>query len=250
MPIRKIELVNGEFYHIVQRGVDKRKIFLDDEDRLRFINSLLVFNDELPSPWLSRSFWRKEGLSNLQRGPSSLQNYEPRKPLVEIYAFALMDNHFHLLLSQKVDGGITKYMRKIGGYSYAFNKKYDRTGTLFEGRYKIKRIKSDTQLENNFVYILTNPVEILEPGWKENKVENPERAISFLENEYRWSSYWDYLENINFPTLTNREFFNKLFKGKENIKKIINDWINFKSRNEAENNEKTEQMEQFLDFLE
>jgi len=229
MSIRQVQLINGEFYHIVKRGVDKRKIFLDDEDKLRFTNSLLVFNDELPSPWHSRGFWKtREGLS--RKGSFVLlQNYIPKSPLVEISAFALMDNHFHLLLSQKVDGGITKYMRKIGGYSYYFNKKYDRTGTLFEGRYKIKRIKSDTQLENNFVYIITNPVEILESGWKENKIEDPRRAISFLENDYRWSSYWDYLGKQNFSTLTNRDFFNKLFENKENIQGRINDWINFKA---------------------
>jgi len=243
MPIRKVELVNGEFYHIVKRGVDKRKIFLDDEDRLRFVNSLLVFNDESPSPWIARFFWKNQETSN-QRGPSSLMNYRPKEPLVKIYAFALMGNHFHLLLSQVIDGGITKYMRKIGGYAYAFNKKYNRTGTLFEGRYKIKRIKSDLQLENNFVYITTNPVEILEPGWKENKISNPKEAISFLENEYRWTSYWDYLGNRNFPTLTNRDFFNKLFEGKENIQKRINDWICFKVFDNI-NNSKS-----IIDFLE
>jgi len=243
MPIRKVQLVNGEFYHIVKRGVDKRKIFLDDEDRLRFINSLLVFNDELPSPWISRFFWKNQEMPN-QRGPSSLISYRPKEPLVKIYAFVLMDNHFHLLLSQIVDGGITKYMRKIGGYAYAFNKKYDRTGTLFEGRYKIKRIKSDSQLENNFVYIITNPVEILESGWKENKVNNPEEAISFLENKYRWTSYWDYLGNRNFPTLTNRDFFNKLFGGKENIQKTINDWIFFKAHSSSSDSKIV------IDFLE
>ncbi len=254
MPERKIELANGEFYHIVKRGVDKRKIFLDDEDRLRFVNSLIVFNDKAPSPWLSRTFWHRATFPILQRGPSSLQNYRPKEPLVKIYAFVLMGNHFHLLLSQLADGGIVKFMRKIGGYAYAFNKKHNRTGALFEGRYRIKRIKNDTQLENNFVYISTNPVEILEPGWKKGKVTNPKRAIAFLEKGYRWTSYWDYLGNRNFPTLTSRDFFNELFGSSERIQKRINDWVYSKTYKNTLDKMKTleveEGAEEVLDFLE
>ena len=67
MPIRNIQFANGEFYHVIKRGVEERKIFLDDDDRLRFINSLLVFNDENPAPWKMRAFWH-------QRDPASLMN--------------------------------------------------------------------------------------------------------------------------------------------------------------------------------
>ena len=65
MPTRQVQFVNNEFYHIVNRGVEERKIFLDDEDNLRFINSLLVFNDKEPASWSMRGFWN-------QRGPTSL----------------------------------------------------------------------------------------------------------------------------------------------------------------------------------
>ena len=56
MPKRKVQLVNGEFYHIVKRGTEEREIFLDEEDYFRFVNGLLVFNDKLPTPWESRVF--------------------------------------------------------------------------------------------------------------------------------------------------------------------------------------------------
>jgi len=222
MPLRKIQLINEEFYHIVKRGIEEREIFLDEEDKLRFINSLLVFNDKNPTPWQSRLFWE-------QRGPSSLGDYKPKNPLVEIHVFTLMKNHFHLLLRQLIENGIITFMRKLGGYAYYFNKKYERVGPLFQGRYKIKRIETEPQLKNNFVYIITNPIEIIEPEWKNWKVNNPQKAIQFLEEQYRWSSYWNYLGKQNFPSVTTQDFFLKLFSGKEGIKKEIESWILFKA---------------------
>ena len=224
MPIRKTQLVNGEFYHIVNRGIDKREIFLDDEDRLRFINSLLVFNDQDSAQWHSSSFWQQKGLSRLI-------GYKSKNSLVEICAFALMKNHFHLLARQLTEGGIAIFMNKLGGYSSFFNKKYERTGSLFEGRYRIKLIKTEAQLKNNFVYIHTNPVEIVEPKWKDWQVDDPQGAIEFLENKYRWSSYQDYLGRENFPSLVSQDFFLKLFGGKEDVKRQIDSWILFKASN-------------------
>jgi len=222
MPKREIELVNGEFYHIIERGNDRRKIFLDNEDRLRFVNSLLVFNDTAPSPWQSRAFWNEQK-------ESLIMDYQSKHPLVEIHAFALMDNHFHLLVRQLSEDGIAKYTKKLGGYVHYFNKKYKRTGSLFEGRYRAKLIQSETQLRNNFIYIKTNPVEIIEPEWKSWKVAKPLEAFNFLEKNYRWSSYWDYLGKNNFSSLVEKDFFLKLFDGEKNIKNEINSWISSKS---------------------
>ncbi len=223
MPRRKIQITNGEFYHIVKRGVEERKIFLDEEDHFRFVNSLLVFNDKMPTPWQSRAFWH-------QRAPDSLarSEYKPKMPLVEIHAFVLMLNHFHLLVRQLIENGIAILMQKLGGFTYYFNKKNKRIGTLFQDRYKIIHIENEEQLKNNFVYIHTNPVALVEQEWKDWKVKDPQRAINFLE-EYVWSSYQDYLGKKNFPSVTERGFFLKLFNGKEEIKKEVSSWILFKS---------------------
>lgn len=222
MPYRKTQLVNGEFYHLIKRGIEGRGIFLDEEDFLRFINSLLVFNDTKHSPWESRAFWH-------QRSPSALTGYRPDNPLVEIHAFVLMKNHFHLLLRQLIDNGITNFTRKLGGFSCYFNKKYKRAGTLFEGRYKIIRVKDENQLRSNFVYVHTNPVGIIEPEWKDRKVKNPQKAIQFIEDKYRWTSYWDYLGKENFPTVTTREFLLELFGGEKEIENEIDSWISHKA---------------------
>jgi len=224
MPRRKTQLVSREFYHIVKRGVEEREIFLDDEDRFRFINSLLVFNDKMPAPWQSRIFWHQRAPDSLSRG-----DYKPKIPLVEIHAFTLMPNHFHLLVRQLIENGIAILMQKLGGYSYYFNKKYERGGTLFQDRYKIIHVNIQEQLKNNFVYIHTNPVALIEPKWKEWKVQNPQKAIKFLEEEYCWSGYWDYIGKRNFPSVTKRDFFLKLFGGVEGIKKETESWISFKA---------------------
>jgi len=224
MPRRKIQLVNGEFYHIVKRGTEEREIFLDDEDRFRFVNGLLVFNDTMPTPWQSRAFWHQRAPATLSRG-----NYSPKIPLVEIHVFVLMPNHFHLLLRQLIENGISLFMQKLGGYSWYFNKKYGRAGTLFQDRYKIIHVDAEEQLKNNFVYIQTNPVALVEPNWKDWKVKDPQRAINFLEEKYQWTSYWDYLGKKNFPSVTQRNFFLKLFSNEKEIKKEIDTWILFKA---------------------
>lgn len=223
MSIQPVEFANGEFYHIIKRGIDKRQIFLDEEDHLRFVNSLIVFNDKQTCPWGWRAFWD-------QRGPTSLsKDYRPKKPLVEIHAFALVWDHFHLLLRQIIEGGVIKLIKKLGGYSYYFNKKYGRKGTLFEGKYRAVLIKNEDQLRNTFVYVHTNPIVKVESGWKDWKVKNPERAIKFLEKKYRWSSYWDYLKKPNFPRVTYRDFFLDLYeKDEKKIRKEVNSWIKLK----------------------
>jgi len=222
MPRRKTQLVNGEFYHIIKRGIEDRNIYIDDDDYFRFVNSLLVFNDQTPAPWQSRAFWN-------QRDPASLcQDYRPKDPLVEIHVFTLMPNHFHLLVRQLTERGIVVFMNKLGGYSYYFNKKYSRQGTLFQNRYKIIHIENEEQLKNNFVYIHTNPLSLIETKWKEWKVKDPQRATRFLEDEYRWSSYQSYLNKNNFA-FVKQDFFLNLLGGKEGIKKEINSWILFKA---------------------
>ena len=225
MPIYRPQFVNGEFYHVLNRGVEQRSIFLDDEDYLRFLNSVLVFNDKNPTPWNLRGFWNTNNSSSL------IENYKPQDPLVEIHAFTLMGNHFHFLLKQIRNNGISDFMRKIGGYAYYFNKKYQRIGSLFQGRFKAVLIKNEKQLKNIFVYIHANAVEIIEPKWKEFKVENPNKAISFVK-EYKWSSCRDYLAERKNSNLLTSDFFLKLFENKENCEKEIKSWIDFKGSQE------------------
>lgn len=212
--MKKVEFVEDEIYHICSRGVDKRTIFLDDKDRFRFIHDLYEFNDE-------------ELATNLYYKKPHLQSYEirshkikyERKTIVEILAFVLMPNHYHLLLKQLGDGSISEFMRRLGiGYAMYFNQKYQRTGTLFEGRFRRVLVEKEAHFIHLPFYIHANPLDLKFPEWREKKIRNYKMAMSFLEN-YRWSSFPDYIGKKNFPSVTQREFLTECI-GKPKAYKI------------------------------
>lgn len=211
---------NNEIYHIYNRGVEKRIVFLDDEDHLRFIHDLFEFNDINATPNLTyyfKSQFKEVGLPKIEQ--------EPRKLLVEILAFCLMTNHFHLMIRQKINGGITLFMRKLGtGYTNYFNQKYQRVGHLFQGKYKIIHLEQDNHFLFLPYYIHLNPLEFIIPEWKEKGVKDIKKATRFLET-YRWSSFLDYIDHKNFPSVTQRDFLLKLFDGSENYRKDTIKWL-------------------------
>ncbi|MBM3251056.1 MAG: hypothetical protein FJZ07_02380 [Candidatus Nealsonbacteria bacterium] len=226
MPIKRPHLVNREIYHIVIRTIEGFKLFIDNKDYFRMIHDLFEFNDQNP---VSSNYRHISVNSNMPRSVLGILNRrKKRELLVEILAFCLMPNHVHLLVRQIQDGGISKFMRKIGaGYGNYYNKKYKRNGHLFQGRFRVVHVKNDKQLMTVFVYIHTNPVAIIVPNWKEKGINNVEKAIQFLEN-YRWSSYLDYLQKQNFPSLTSRGFLTEVMGGIENCRKFVEDWLCFK----------------------
>ncbi len=128
--MRKVIFTNKEYYHIYNRGVDKRVIFENKYDYVRFIESMFEFNIDksIGSLYKKRLKNKNDSISNLQKNCEKL---------VEIIAYCLNHNHYHLLLKQVADGGISKFMHKIGtGYTNYFNEKKDRSGSLFQGSFK------------------------------------------------------------------------------------------------------------------
>lgn len=112
--------------------------------------------------------------------------------LVDVLAYALMPNHFHLVLKPIKDEGITKFMRKLAtAYSMYFNIKYEHSGVLFQGRFKSSHINSESYFRYIFLYVHLNPLELIEPDWKEGTIRNAKTARKFLA-DYRYSSYPDY----------------------------------------------------------
>jgi len=234
MPYRKEHFNNGDIAHIVLRAIDNNLLFKDINDYYRGIFASYEFNNALPVVMRDRRVARKklkEAIANGIIDPVSAATIEAarRDKFVEILAFAFMPNHIHLLVRQLKDGGITRFMHKfdLGVGSY-LNARYKRKGPVFQSRFVAVPILSDEQLEVAFVYIHTNPIALIEPGWKEKGIANPERAIEFLENEYRWSSYGDYLGKKNFPSVTDREFIIKLLGGVDCCKECVDTWIKHK----------------------
>lgn len=210
--MRKQKLVSDNIYHVYNRGVEKRIIYKDSRDYMRFIKGLVVFNDIKPVDDFNYIF-RK-----------ILNKSYHRESIVDIVAFCLMPNHYHLLLRQRVDGGITEFMRKLGGgYVNYFNLKYKRVGTLFQGKFKSVLISNDSQFLYIPHYIHLNPLDLIFPDWREKKKVNKKQAINFLNN-YEWSSYRDYIGESNFDLVLNKDLIYEHFD-KENYKKDFTSFI-------------------------
>jgi len=145
--MRKHTFVIGEYYHIYNRGTEKRNIVGDKQDLNRFIQSLVEFNTQKPIGSIYQLSFQQSKLSTRS---TKLQK------LVSIIAYCLNPNHFHLLLTPLVDNGIEKYMQKIAGYTRYFNEKYKRNGVLFQGKFKSKHIDSNEYLLQVSAYINMN----------------------------------------------------------------------------------------------
>ena len=184
----------GEAYHVYNRGVNKMSVFFDNADRNRFIKLLYICNSDKNVVFQNT---KDIPLSKIDRG----------EQLVHIGAYCLMDNHFHLMLIEKEHGGISKFMSKLmTAYAMYFNKKYDRTGVLFEKPFKSKYVGlNDAYCDYLFLYIHFNPLKMIEPDWMEYGVVNEAKAQKFIET-YKYSSYQDYYINTREESLIiNRE---------------------------------------------
>ena len=200
-----------EFYHVLNRGVDKREVVLDDADRLRFLHDLFVFNDLNPALHPKIPERREEG--------------QRRKLLVRVHAFCLMPNHFHLLLSPQIENGIPLFMKKLGmGYTKYFNERYERSGALWQGKYKRILIERDAHFLFIPYYIHLNALDLTYPEWRTGQVKDIRKALEHL-NTYRWSSHLDYIGIKNFPSITQRELLSSLFETKQNYEKEITNII-------------------------
>lgn len=205
-----------EYYHVYNRGTEKRKIFLTNKDYLRFISLLYLCNT--PEP-IHRSDYLHASLAELlaiKRGQT----------LVDIGAYCLMPNHFHILLHEHTDNGISIFMQKLTtAYTMYFNKKYDRNGVLFQGKFKAEHITQDNHLKYLFAYINLNPLGIVNDKWKEHVLENKKEAGEHLKS-YRYSSYLDYYNketrNIEGKIL-NKTVFPEYFRKPKDYRDYIKD---------------------------
>lgn len=145
--MRNIIFAEGEFYHIYNRGTDKRAIFSDPVDFARFLESMTLFNTEEPIGSIYEHSFQKPKLGS----PAS------KSRLVNIVAYCLNQNHYHLILQPVVEKGIEKFMQRLGtGYTKYFNNRYNRNGVLFQGKFQAVHIVSNPQLLHVSAYVNLN----------------------------------------------------------------------------------------------
>ena len=226
------KFIAGEIYHICNRGVDKRIVFRNDSQRFRFIHDLYEFNDEAPAEniyYKNDKFTLPESyevrLRKIRGGGKQAKN-TTRKLLVKIHAFCLMPNHFHLLIEQLAERGISRFMQKLGtGYTNYFNQIEERSGVLFQGKFKAVLLKNENHFIHIPYYIHSNPLDLSpHKTWRERKLTNPRAAMKFLET-YRWSSFMDYIGKKNFPSITQRDFLLDFFNNPKEYKAKTAQWL-------------------------
>jgi putative transposase len=184
--LRKDSLETGEIYHLYNRGVSKQALFLEERDYLRFLVLLHVSNHG--------SSIHLANLLSKYKGRSFMDMFQEvaDHSLVGIHAYCLMPNHFHLVLRQKRDFGISTFMKKLGtAYSMYFNSKYEHSGALFQGRFKSSHVGNEAYFRWIYAYVHLNSLGLLYPDWEKDAIENSSRIRSQVEG-YVFSSYQDY----------------------------------------------------------
>ncbi|HEX9721814.1 MAG TPA: transposase [Candidatus Paceibacterota bacterium] len=234
--MRKVQFAPNYIYHVYNRGVEKRDIFLGDADRWRFLQALLLFNRE-KSPF--NLLWKLEhehrGKMNFRILKEFLEkNSKEETSLVRIMADCLMPNHYHLILEELVEGGITKFMHKLGtGFTMYFNKKYERVGSLFQGPFKVVQVDTDEYLQNLLVYVnVINPAEFIEPNLKEEGVKNIQGIMQFAE-AYPWGTQQEYL-GIRESPIIDKGVAHSLFPNRAKYEEFVENSLRTRKINTIE----------------
>ena len=196
----------GEYYHIYNRGVEKRSIFIDDTDRWRFITLLIAFQGDIFHSHISRLIpFVKHRRFDIDFFQDTLND---RK--IELVCFCLMTNHFHFILKEIEEGGISKFMQRLAdAYTKYFNSRHGRTGHLFGGRFQSVHIDKNEYLNYLSAYIHLNPRELSKWRWK--------------EIEYPWSSFQDFVKENRWGQFLNNSIILEQFENGDEYRNFVED---------------------------
>jgi putative transposase len=210
--MRKVIFAEGEFYHIYNRGVDKRRIFMSAAEYKRFLAYLYFLNDTERRRYeyslKTDQIWEAE---------------PPKSRLVAIGAYCLMPNHFHLYLTPLVEGGISKFMQRVlTAYTMFFNEKHERSGVLLQGAFKAQHVSDDVYARYLFSYIHLNPAKLRDSKWKEKGMRDLRSMHRFL-SEYPYSSLQEY--STGSHKITKPQYFPAYLTSHKEIVDHVSDWL-------------------------
>ena len=241
--MRKELFTVDNYVHVYNRGNRKEEIVRTTADKWRFLQALRFFNDSNSSQNILRKVIEmnmeksSEGLSapgadRLNKAESVFEtgwppNWPKKDPLVKILCYCLMPNHFHLLLKEIREGGISKFMHKFsGGYTGYFNFKHQEVGRVFQGPYKAKLVDEEMYLKYLSVYIQVINVLELFPGGLPAAFKNLKKAMKFVE-EYLFSSYADHI-GLRRSLIIDKDVLEELFSTPEDYKSFVYDVLSTK----------------------
>ncbi len=177
-------IAESEYYHLFNRGAHKAPLFKDEKDWLRFLFLILHCQSPIVIPNVRR-FAVPTALSQGFMIPPHFEEEIQKKRIVELVSFCIMPNHFHLLVRELTEGGISAYMQRVlVGYTMYFNTKHQTSGHLFQGRYKSVHVADNDQLLYLSAYIHRNPREL--PKWKGLEQAYPYSSLQDLAAVNRW----------------------------------------------------------------
>jgi REP element-mobilizing transposase RayT len=216
---RKVPISVDEYYHLYNRGVDKRRIFSSNADYQRFIALLYLCNSKKPVDVRNTI---REG-----RTFASVFEEDRGQPIVALGAWCLMPNHFHLLCKEIDEGGTALFMQKLcTAYSMYFNRKIGRSGSLFEGKFKSQHVDTDEYLRYMYAYIYLNPVKLVEGEhkWKEHGIRDLKKVSSFL-SAYDSSSMPKALRNDPYAKILEEKEFPGYFESTASMERDVLSWL-------------------------
>lgn len=235
MPYRRIFFEKNSPVHIVSRAVERIKIFAEEEDCYRFIFHFYAVN-------LGKKPFNIRGKDIIKAGQSLLNGEKiPSKfviiehpPLVYLLDFSFVMNHNHLYLVPNIENSVPLLMQKLNnGFAKYYNLKHNREDALFGRRYKSILVKSEYQSDAVSRYVsIVNPLDVFQPGWREEGLQDWQKAFEFLEN-YQFSSFPDKIGKRNSEILAPKEILEKyslLAKiGPEEFRKFVEEFLKQKS---------------------
>lgn len=208
--MRKEPFSVGSYVHIVQRGTRGLPIVRDDADRFRFLLMLTHFNDSfLPQNW-----YRDLHDTYATRSFARPQHWPERDPLIGMAAFALVENHFHLLVQETREGGIARFMQRLGiGMAKKYNERYGEKGSLFQGAYHARLVEDDRYFRYVSAYIqVKNAFDTHPRGYRWARAHFDEAYVWACQSPY--SSLGDYAGMFDRPII-DKEFLSSLYSPDE-----------------------------------
>ena len=204
--MRKEEFATGSYVHIVKRGIRGLPIVRDEIDRFRFLLMLAHFNDQ----FMSLNWYRDLKDENLHNSLLRPSHWPAQERLVNIIAFCLVENHFHLILQELAEGNIARFMHRLGtGMAKRFNERYGEHGALFQGPYRAITIDDDRYFRYVSAYVQVKNAIDMYPGGKDIIKNDFNRTYNWICS-YPYSSIGDYTGNFN-RSIVDTTFLSSLF---------------------------------------
>jgi putative transposase len=218
---RKDRFISGNFYHIYSRTALNVPEFKKKENANKLVQAFLLANST--NSGQAFNYLRNDRNANLEKAQEIIKD---GKKLVDILCYVIMPDHYHLLLRQLIENGITEFIRKCNtSIAKYINIKNDRTGSLFGSCFKSKYIDSNEYLLHLSLYIHLNPLDFIDnKNWRYNKLRNWRFKKEKLLN-YPWSSLRKFLnEDYKDPILSGTEMISNQFSGSKEYELFLREW--------------------------